>query len=40
MIPLSKSLDHVGPITRTVADAAIILLAIAGFDPQDENERR
>ncbi len=36
VIPLSASLDHVGPITRTVADAAIMLQAIAGFDPQDE----
>ncbi|MGH9529041.1 MAG: amidase, partial [Terriglobales bacterium] len=30
VIPLSPSLDHVGPITRTVEDAAIILQAIAG----------
>ena len=29
IIPLSKSLDHVGPITRTVADAALVLCAIA-----------
>jgi len=29
VIPLSESLDHVGPITRTVADAAILLRAIA-----------
>ena len=29
VIPLSKSLDHVGPITRTVTDAAIVLRAIA-----------
>jgi aspartyl-tRNA(Asn)/glutamyl-tRNA(Gln) amidotransferase subunit A len=28
VIPLSKSLDHVGPITRTVADAAVMLQAI------------
>jgi aspartyl-tRNA(Asn)/glutamyl-tRNA(Gln) amidotransferase subunit A len=34
-IPLSWSLDHVGPITRTVADAAIILQAIAGYDQQE-----
>jgi len=31
VIPLSWSLDHVGPITATVADAAVILQAIAGF---------
>ena len=35
VIPLSWSLDHVGPITRTVADAAIMLQAIAGYDPQE-----
>jgi aspartyl-tRNA(Asn)/glutamyl-tRNA(Gln) amidotransferase subunit A len=29
VIPLSQSLDHVGPITRTVADTAVILQAIA-----------
>jgi aspartyl-tRNA(Asn)/glutamyl-tRNA(Gln) amidotransferase subunit A len=29
VIPLSESLDHVGPITRTVADAAVMLQAIA-----------
>ena len=29
VIPLSKSLDHVGPIARTVADAAVVLRAIA-----------
>ena len=35
VIPLSWSLDHVGPITATVADAAVILQAIAGHDPAD-----
>lgn len=35
VIPLSWSCDHVGPITRTVADAAIMLQAIAGYDPED-----
>ena len=28
VVPLSKSLDHVGPITRTVSDAALVLRAI------------
>jgi aspartyl-tRNA(Asn)/glutamyl-tRNA(Gln) amidotransferase subunit A len=32
VIPLSPSLDHVGPITRTVSDAAVMLQAIAGYD--------
>src|SRR4029077_449520 len=35
VIPLSASLDHVGIITRTVADAAVILQVIAGFDAKD-----
>ncbi|OIK25445.1 Asp-tRNA(Asn)/Glu-tRNA(Gln) amidotransferase GatCAB subunit A [Streptomyces malaysiense] len=30
---LSWSLDHVGPITRTVEDAALVLAAVAGHDP-------
>src|SRR5208282_2140562 len=34
-IPLSWSLDHVGPITKTAKDAAIMLAAIAGPDPRD-----
>jgi aspartyl-tRNA(Asn)/glutamyl-tRNA(Gln) amidotransferase subunit A len=37
VIPLSLSLDHVGPITRTVSDAAVILQAIAGYDGGDAN---
>ncbi len=35
VIPLSWSLDTVGPITRTVADSATLLQAIAGYDPDD-----
>ncbi len=35
VIPLSWSLDHVGPLARTVEDAALMLNAIAGFDPED-----
>jgi aspartyl-tRNA(Asn)/glutamyl-tRNA(Gln) amidotransferase subunit A len=35
VIPLSWSLDHIGPITRTVSDAAVILQAIAGFDEKE-----
>jgi len=34
-IPLAWSLDHVGPLTRSVADAAIMYQALAGFDPRD-----
>jgi aspartyl-tRNA(Asn)/glutamyl-tRNA(Gln) amidotransferase subunit A len=35
VLPLSWSLDHVGPLTRRVADAAVVLAAIAGHDPAD-----
>ena len=35
VIPLSLSLDHVGPLARSVADVAIVLQAIAGFDAAD-----
>jgi aspartyl-tRNA(Asn)/glutamyl-tRNA(Gln) amidotransferase subunit A len=34
-MPLSWSMDHVGPLTRTVRDAAIMLGVIAGADPRD-----
>jgi aspartyl-tRNA(Asn)/glutamyl-tRNA(Gln) amidotransferase subunit A len=34
-LPLSWSLDHVGPLARSVADCAILLEAIAGPDPRD-----
>jgi len=37
VIPLSWSLDHAGPITKTVSDAAVILQAIAGHDASDPN---
>lgn len=33
--PLAESLDHIGPMTRSVADAARMLQAIAGADPLD-----
>ena len=35
MVPLSWSLDHVGPLARTVGDTALLLQAIAGYDPED-----
>jgi len=34
VVPLSLRLDHVGPLTRTVADAAIVLAAMAGHDAE------
>jgi aspartyl-tRNA(Asn)/glutamyl-tRNA(Gln) amidotransferase subunit A len=35
LVPLSWSLDHAGPMARAVEDCAILLQAIAGYDPQD-----
>jgi aspartyl-tRNA(Asn)/glutamyl-tRNA(Gln) amidotransferase subunit A len=36
VVPLAASFDHVGPIARRVADIAIILRSIAGYDSRDE----
>ena len=35
VLALAESLDHVGPLTRSVSDAGIMLQAIAGYDPKD-----
>jgi aspartyl-tRNA(Asn)/glutamyl-tRNA(Gln) amidotransferase subunit A len=35
VIPMAWTLDHVGPMCRTVQDAALMLGAIAGYDPLD-----
>jgi aspartyl-tRNA(Asn)/glutamyl-tRNA(Gln) amidotransferase subunit A len=40
VLPLAWSLDHVGPMTRTVEDAALMLEAIAGHDPEDPTSAR
>jgi aspartyl-tRNA(Asn)/glutamyl-tRNA(Gln) amidotransferase subunit A len=40
VIPLSTSLDHIGPLARTVEDCALIFQAIAGFDPRDPGSAR
>ena len=40
VVPLSWSLDHVGPLTRSVEDAALFLNAIAGYDPADHSSIR
>jgi aspartyl-tRNA(Asn)/glutamyl-tRNA(Gln) amidotransferase subunit A len=40
VLPLGFSLDHVGPLTRSVRDAAVALNAIAGHDPRDPASSR
>ena len=35
VLDLAQTLDHVGPMTRDVRDAALILAAISGFDEND-----
>ena len=40
VFPLSWSMDHVGPITRTVQDAAILLEILSGLDPMDPASSR
>ncbi len=40
VIPNSFSLDHCGPMARTVEDCAILLDAIVGYDPRDRSSTR
>lgn len=35
IVPHSWSLDHPGPLTRTVGDAALLMSVLAGYDPSD-----
>jgi aspartyl-tRNA(Asn)/glutamyl-tRNA(Gln) amidotransferase subunit A len=37
--PLAWSLDHLGPLTRSVEDAGLILAALAGYDARDTRTR-
>lgn len=39
VFPLAASLDHVGPIARSVADVALLLHCVAGADPRDPSSR-
>jgi aspartyl-tRNA(Asn)/glutamyl-tRNA(Gln) amidotransferase subunit A len=40
VIPLSWSLDHVGPLTRTGRDTALLMSIISGHDPHDPTTSR
>ena len=40
LVPLSWSMDHAGPLTRTVEDCAILLQACAGYDEADPRSAR
>jgi aspartyl-tRNA(Asn)/glutamyl-tRNA(Gln) amidotransferase subunit A len=37
VFPLAPSLDHIGPMARTVEDAALLLEVLAGFEPGDSS---
>lgn len=39
-MPLSFSLDHVGPLSRTVTDCALVTQVISGYDPNDPTTSR
>lgn len=38
--PLSRTLDHVGPMTKSIEDNALFLNIIAGYDPLDFNSKK
>jgi aspartyl-tRNA(Asn)/glutamyl-tRNA(Gln) amidotransferase subunit A len=40
VLPLAPSLDHVGPLTRSVEDCATVLEAIAGYERRDVSSER
>lgn len=40
VVPLSLTMDHVGPMARTVTDVALMLQILAGWDPLDQSSSR
>jgi aspartyl-tRNA(Asn)/glutamyl-tRNA(Gln) amidotransferase subunit A len=40
VVPISWTLDHLGPMAKSVEDAAILLNALAGYDPKDSFSAR
>ncbi|CAG7632958.1 Glutamyl-tRNA(Gln) amidotransferase subunit A [Paenibacillus solanacearum] len=40
VIPMAPSLDHVGPMARSVRDLALMMNVLSGYDPRDPNSVR